>query len=171
MKNKGFLGRSRIGDTGGHKETAVPPASLMETRASVPQPVAEVDLEDPATKPPEVTPGRPVIAGSRRHTVLIRVPAETATRLARHLEQFPPLDRPATRRALVSASMRRLPEGLAALPNVTSAPMTAIRVDIRLTDAKLAGLLAAAAVAPFEPAATALARLLSPRFTEFLDQL
>jgi len=49
--------------------------------------------------------------------------------------------------------------------------MSTIRIDIRLSEARLSDLLASDAVGPFEPTATALARLLSPRFAAFLGQL
>jgi hypothetical protein len=110
MKNKGFLSRSRFGETGRHKGTENPPAALVEVVAAASPPVTEVHVEASPKKLRDATSGRLVTAGSRRHTVLLRVPTQTAARLTRHLEQLPPSQRSAARRALVSAFMRSLPK-------------------------------------------------------------
>ena len=171
MKNKGFLSRSRIGDTIGHKEAEAAPTSSLEAVGPASPPVAGVRVDASTLKPPKSMPSKEVTTGTRRYTILLRVPDQSAAVLVRHLEQVPPPARSAARRALVSAFVRSLPDRPVAQLRVTPTAMSAIRIDIRLSEAKLAGLLASGAAGPFEPTATALARLLSPRFTAFLDQL
>jgi hypothetical protein len=171
MKNKGFLSRSRIGDTIGHKETEATPVSSLETRTPASPPAAEIHVDISPPKPSEAMPCKAVMTGTRRYTILLRVPDQSAAVLVRHLEQVPPAARSSARRALVSAFIRSFQERPDARPGVTPTAMSAIRIDIRLSEAKLAGLLASGAAGPFEPTATALARLLSPRFAAFLDQL
>jgi hypothetical protein len=167
MKNKGFLNRSRIGDNTGHKD-------IPETEIRSPGPIptlpdkAEVEPASPPPIAPTVRSASPHKA--RRYTLALRITTEAADHLNNHLARFHASRRPILRRAIITAFLADLEHlrDQPSLPEVTGT--VRLRIDLRLTDDRRDQLLALANRGRFEPIATALARLLSGRLSDFLRQ-
>ena len=166
MKNKGFLSRSRIGDSVAHKEVHV-----TEHRPSEPSaPVGDTDQATPPSAPPKVPKLLPSLPPkTRRHTLALKISAEAADHLAKHLAQFPAARRPIVRRAIFTAFLASI-DHPGAIVSEEPAKLVRLRLDLRLSDDRRDRLLALANQGRFEPVATALARLLSGQLAAFLER-
>lgn len=169
MKNKGFLSRSRLGDSVAHK--VVTPSLNPVTEITTP--IAAPQLETEAGSGSDIravsrTAG-PRADGSRRYTLNLHVPESAAEGLGRHLDQFPPSRRAAMRRALVCAFIAEVQSGTQRQMGTASDGLVQLRVDLRLADPLRDALLARANALPFEPKASALARYLAPLLALFIS--
>lgn len=169
MKNKGFLNRSRIGDSIAHKEVASSLNPTTEITAPFITPLpASATGTDSGIRPVAKAEG-PISWGTSRYTLILHVPESASERLGRYLGQFPTSRRAAARRALVSAFMAEVQMA----PRFNAAPLeepfARLRVDLRLTDQLRDALLAKVNAGLFEPKASALARYLAPVLAGFIS--
>lgn len=169
MKNKGFLSRSRIGDSVDHKEVtpSLNPVAEITTPIATPQSATEAGSSSDIRRAAR-TAG-PRAEGTRRYTLNLHVPSAAAEILARYLGQFPPSRRAAARRALVCAFMVEVQSGTQRQMGTASDGLVRLRIDLRLADPLRDALLARANAGPFEPKASALARYLAPLLAWFIS--
>lgn len=169
MKNKGFLSRSRIGDSVAHKEAAssLNPAAEITAPIVAPLPVSSNGTYPGIAPVPKTAGARS--KGARRYTLNLHLPESAAERLGRHLDQFPTSRRAAARRALVSAFTAEVQKGTYSQRGTSLGNLVRLRVDLRLTDHMRDAFLAKANAGSFEPKASALARYLAPLLAGFIS--